>query len=512
LIVALWACFCIRALFYCTVMPVWEGYDEHSHFAYVHHLTTEHELPSPRTATASEIEQSVQSVAVSFHLRDQLRGAGISHDDYWSVASRPLPRDTVGLRIYEAQQPPVYYALLAAPYSAASGLGVIERVWLLRLLSVLLASMVIPLTWLLARMIFDGEALAIGSACVAASMPELYINISRISNEVLAVAAGSVMLLLTVAAIKHGLTTRLACVLGFALGASLLTKAYFLSVAAAVILCLARLAWRKAVIAALIAAAVAGWWYVRTFMRTGSLSGEQADAAVQQIGASGILAAIPQIDWRHALDSTFVSHIWFGGWSFLTVRSWMYQAFALIFIAAAIGLVRSRRVPGVQAIAFIYASLVAALAYHVLVNFIVHGKPVTTGWYLYALVAGEAILLVRGLAGITALPWRMYAPAAIVCSFAALELFATHVYLLPYYTGFTRHVASGGLPALQLSQLANGGLGELITRLSANKPFWITPGVIGVLWIAYLTAIASTIALSLPRGRKNLQSAPLPRR
>ncbi len=130
------------------------------------------------------------------------------------------------VRMYEAQQPPAYYFLLAPLYYVVKDVQLLERCWILRAASVLLASAVIPLGYLLALRCVQPE-IGIGIVCVIAAMPELFISISRISNEFLAVPIGTLVLLLTVLAFtgRHGSGTGLGVVLGLAL----LTKAYFLA-------------------------------------------------------------------------------------------------------------------------------------------------------------------------------------------------------------------------------------------------------------------------------------------
>ena len=82
----------------------------------------------------------------------------------------------------------------------------------------------------------------------------------------------------------------------------------------------------------------------------------------------------------------------------------------------------------------------------------------------------EVILAVIGLEAIA--PARLsqaIVPAGVIC-FAALEWFGMSFYSIPYYTGFIAHLPNGGLPALGIGQLRNGGLSILIARLTANKP------------------------------------------
>jgi hypothetical protein len=251
-------------------------------------------------------------------------------------------------------------------------------------------------------------------------------------------------------------------------------------------------------------AVFAGWWYLRNRQMTGSTTGEMHDAALRGRSFASIVELIPRVDWMSAVDSTFVSHIWFGAWSFLQVRSWMYHFFALLTALALIGLARLAigkpnplfNLKGVRLLFVAYACFCAGLAYHVLITFAVQGLSCTTGWYLYAMVAAEVILVTVGLAALIPARLTVLVAPGLVFFLVSLEMFATHFYLLPYYAGFIAHRPSGGLPAFRLSQLQDGAASLLVNRLAVNKPEMITAGTMVVLWVLFLAATFALIAIA----------------
>ena len=122
------------------------------------------------------------------------------------------------------------------------------------------------------------------------------------------------------------------------------------------------------------------------------------------------------------------------------------------------------------------------------------GFPGALGYYLFAIVIAEVILAVAGLQAIApAALSRGVVPAGIIC-FAALECFGMSFYSIPYYTGFTAHLPGGGLPALGIGQLQNGGLLLMIARLTENKPAFLSPALMAALWILFLVATLCLIA------------------
>ena len=58
-IVLLWICFLARGVFYCVALPLWEGFDEYAHFAYVQHIAAGNWLIAPETSANGEVERSI---------------------------------------------------------------------------------------------------------------------------------------------------------------------------------------------------------------------------------------------------------------------------------------------------------------------------------------------------------------------------------------------------------------------------------------------------------------------
>ncbi len=73
--VVLWACFFARLLFYCAMLPLWEGYDEWSHFAVIRQMANGGQLLVSRDAApvSRDIEASLQLAPVPWELRAKMR-------------------------------------------------------------------------------------------------------------------------------------------------------------------------------------------------------------------------------------------------------------------------------------------------------------------------------------------------------------------------------------------------------------------------------------------------------
>lgn len=518
----MWLCFLVRGFFYATLLPLWEGYDEHAHFAFVQHVATHAGLPvAAGTRTSREVEESFRLAPMPWMERQSCAPPCRTHDDYWRLSSEERERRGRQLRslppsaarelaatnrlIYEAHQPPLYYWLLAPPLRATGRMSLPARVVLLRYLTVALASLAIPLGFLLARRALGHETAALGVMALVAAMPELLLNVSRISNESLAIVLYTLLVYLSLRPIESASS---AGVLGAVLGLGVLTKVYFVTAVPALLLVLV---WNlrkqgllRAALAFSVAALFSGWWFWRNLRLTGSWSGLMHAVALRDTSAADLLRLVPRVDWRAALDSTFVSHIWFGNWSFLQVRSWMYHFFGYVVIAAALGLLallgrrgdKTLRDRLLVLLAF-YGFFLLGVGYHVLMTFAVSGSSSSAGWYIYCLVVPEVVLATAGLRALVPERYGTWVlPAATLC-FCALELYATHFLLLPYYTGFIAHRPDGALAAFHLGQLRGDGLATLLLRLEENKPAFIGSWFVSIAWLLFLAATLGLVAIQV---------------
>jgi len=525
---AIWACFVVRAGFYSAVTPLWEGFDEFSHFSVIQYLATNGKLPDPRFANSSEqVLESLRLVPVSREVVRFTDGL-ITHDAYWKLSLperqdrerrlRELPRvladqpPSSPLRLYESQQAPLYYWLMTPVYLMVRGLEFPTQIWL-RFATVLLSSLVIPIAYLVFRRVLGQEPLAIAATLILAMIPQLMFMVQRVSNESLAIVAGSLYCLVAFRLMDVEPNVRRGMQFGLVLAVALLTKAYFLSlvpVAAILLVWIAvrdpinrNRAVRQMVAAAAVCAVVAGWWYVRTVMVSGSVTGEQS------IGASmaakiRLWDAVKITPWRRILDFLAISYIWIGNWSFVELRSWMYGVIEILLLPAAIGTILqlSRRRQDLACSARLWfaglpcACLFVGLCYHAALSW-ASFRGGSLGFYLYALVVAEIILLVTGLARLVPARWMLAPFPVVALIFVAVEAFGNWFLLLPYYTGVTAHTVSGALPAAAIAQLREIGMQQFFANLAVNKPGYLTPAVLMALTAMHAAATAILMGWTL---------------
>jgi hypothetical protein len=301
---------------------------------------------------------------------------------------------------------------------------------------------------------------------------------------------------------------------GVVLGGALLTKAYYLTSLAAVLsLSLLKFVKERTIrklrdAGFLVGTAVclSGTWYASIYITTGSISGEQHDVATSGMSRLEIARIATEVKWFEAADSTFTSHIWFGAWSFLKVRSWMYRVMLLLFVLSAFGflvaLIRRRPIPQSGTVVSLFALLVffiAGLGYHVVTTYAVHGISATTGWYIYALIVPEIGLLLLGLCLLvnSSRPARL--SALIAVPWFGIEAFGLHFYQMPYYAGLIDH-SSGRLPAFDVGRYVGTDAGLLLERLVSVSGATMGTSFLLALWIAYWVANLCCIWILAQRG------------
>jgi hypothetical protein len=259
----------------------------------------------------------------------------------------------------------------------------------------------------------------------------------------------------------------------------------------------------RALLVPLAAFAIAGWWYVRNLLTTGTITGMWESALVPHASSWQSIAGIP---WGVAADAIMLSHLYFGAWSSLTVRSWMYHLFYVLIALAAVGLMlpRRRRTPAIALLAAFFICFWLGEFYHVIPMFLVWAVPASMGCYLYAVVAAEIPLCVAGLRNLMPQAGRRFVAPAGVVLFALLDLYSWNMVAIPYYTGMIAHRPNGPVRSFHPE---TAPLGEILPRLAAFKSPLLTEPVIAALWVAYA---ASTVAL-IAVGFWIARTPPLPR-
>ena len=530
-----WACFLARLLFYSAMMPLWEGYDEWAHFAVVRQMVRQmasggHLLVSRDAPIQRDVEASLQLAPVPWELR-ALAPPAVTRDEYWSLSSdererrqselRTMPAEwgredgTGALRAYEALQPPLYYWIMAPALWVCRGFGLLPQVLALRFLSSLMASFIIPLVYMVGLEVWPDRRTAVGGAAIVALMPGLALDVARVGNDSLAVVLFTMLTWLALWTVREGLSPYRALATGLVLGLGLITKAYFLTAIPMMLTVWVYGAWKRrafsgAVRASVIGTLIAAWWYVYNLRTTGTLSGLSESVTLRAVGLSEMVRQAARIDWIKAIDAIFLSHLYFGGWSSLTVRSWMYHLLYIGIAAGAVGLVRGLvggdRRPAIPILLAVYLCFWLGQIYNVVLLYMSKGLAASMGWYMYAVVGAEVTLCMAGLRNLAPSRVSRWIAPAGAAMFALLDLYTVHAVAAPYYAGMLRHRANGSMEALHAAGLQSVGIAGAVERLATFVP----PAMLVGLWLLYLSGTAGALACACARKYSSAAKSPVP--
>jgi 4-amino-4-deoxy-L-arabinose transferase-like glycosyltransferase len=518
----IWVCFLLRGCFYACMLPVWEGYDEFAHFGVIRAAALHGVLLAPRGQRGPrDVEESLDLVPIPWGVHTwEVFHSGVTQEQFWSLPEaerrdrdirlHAIPRawqwqESNRISAYEAYQPPLYYWLMAPVLFVLKGSSLLAQALVLRCISVAIASAAIPSAFAASLAVAPRKSVALGCAALISVMPEFAISAARISNESVAILLFSLLVCIGLRLLVRNPDLPTALLLGTVLGLGLLTKAYFLAAVPPVFLlliCRFRRTWKPIVTSAAIAAALSGWWYIRNEVNTGTLTGLAEPVALNGRSLSSLVDATRHVPWLHGIDVTLLSHLYFCGWSGLTLRSWMYHVFFVMAILAVVGVIIHLRRPSVLWLTGIYGFFWIGELYNIWLQYLTKILSGSMGWYMYAVIVPEIVLC--ALAAPARL--RAWAVSAAAILFATVDLYAMHCVAIPYYTGLIAHRAdSDALAAVHLGAYRTLGFGVIFDRLAVNKWTPITSGVLIAQWILYLAAtiLLGAISVGLARKREN---------
>ena len=442
LVTVLWA---TVLLGWVQLTPLYRAADETLHVDLVLHLLEGGAYAAPG---ALELDPEVRA---SYPL------AGLSSEERPELASLyPLPLSSTDVPSREAsfdeleprpglpaitnqmtQHPPLYYRLLSGAARLLPGFSdwsFVLQVGVLRLLS---AALLLPLPALAlaaARRLGAPDAVATAAALLPLAVPQLAHVGASINNDALLIVLGAAVTAPLLAVSRGDASRRTAAVVGVLLGLALLTKAlaFGLLVWAALAYALALAgpaaaqrsrALTSGLLAAGLALAVGGWWWVRNLLRYGTVQ-PSGTAPLPPIETDPDL-----LDFTWSFLSRVTASTW-GNFGWLEVElPEAVQLVALVAVLLGLGLALTRGtgVPWARAAGAValtaFCLQVAIIYQQSLVNYLRGGYLAgLQGRYLYAFVAGLAALVAIGLCGLLPERARVRAPLLALAVVAVMQL------------------------------------------------------------------------------------------
>ncbi len=494
-----------NALLYCGLLPLWEGWDEPFHYAYVQSLSVQHELPVlHRTQISREIRQSLLLAPASPVVQHNMPEL-MSFDQFFALpaAERSARRqriesippsemnDADGTQEnYQAHHAPLAYALLAVPDALLARTQLLTRVLWLRVLCGALAVLLTAwATLILCRQINLPDPFRAAVLFCMFSSQAFYATTAHIANDWLAVVLTAWLLVALIHFAEQPASTRRTLYAAVSLAMGLLTKSYFLAFAplAIAVFAVRRASLRAMLLASATVLLLAGPWYARNLALYGNFSGMLETASTSPLHA--LVEGSRQAHWLSAIPYMARTSLWSGNNFFMGFsRTTLHLLLALIAAGALLWLWRVRR--GLRRAEAILAGGILifclALVYMTALGFwFSHGAEAgAKPWYAQVLLAPVLCLVFLGCAG--AGRWGRAIAACIVGVWTYLILATYYAKLLPLYAGLADGRTT--LRGLIKWYTASG------TQCSANLR---TTALLAPEWIYALLVLISVLALSL---------------
>ena len=415
----LWLVLLAQGVVFALIQPVWSRVDEAQHYDYIQYLVENGALP---VEGQTFISPQVVGVSVRANQWGWLPAGTISPPAYldpseWTAVPQGLSererekwvRRNLWYFNYEAMQPPLYY-LISAPVYAATPADPFIKLYGMRLLAALVASAMLPLTYLTAKEAFPDSRLVVYGAPVVMLLTQGYaLNMSQVTNDALAVPLAAAALLLLLRMVVRGLSWRRSLLAGAVIGAALLSKLTTIYLAPAALLALGLLVlyrrenWKRAAghMALLFApaAAILAPWMAHNLVVYGDATGA---SAAQPLMSS--FFASPTVSLQTLRLNELLPTFWFGEpifpfafWTFAWVAVGTAMAVALVGLLYYMFDHDHWQVSDVHIrVVFLALAFLTGVAVNLLIPFGsgIGGVP---GRYLYPLLPALAFLLMFGI-------------------------------------------------------------------------------------------------------------------
>ena len=360
-------------------LPPWEGYDENAHYASIQEAADTGRLPVlGESRLSTNVEQYADYAPLPYASTPPMESnGGYTYRSFFAagddvrrrgrslVHGRPAqPRRYEAGRVFnwQAQHPPLYYWLIAPLYRLTRAWAWAPQLALLRAFSYGMAWAAWCLAAATARRARRRDATASRGAWALTALglwpalfPAWFADTARLGNDSLCCLVIAAVWAVCLESTREGLSFPRAAALGLLLGLGCLTKVFLVPVTAGVLAfwaarLLARGKWRtglaKLALAAAVALAVSGWWYVRCWRLYGSPIVSATDVLMPAPPGGvmhGFAAHVPLPLFARNLAALVASAAWTPTWSLARPSGWWLVPLVASMGLAALFYVRAAR-------------------------------------------------------------------------------------------------------------------------------------------------------------------------
>lgn len=247
-----WVCAAVavgNAAVWAVVTPTFQVPDEPSHAGYAQWLAESGRPPRVDVALRDEpafaADYRAVLEAMPFNVEGRPSWSPRQDEDLRRKLDGQLSRRAESGAWSAANYPPLYYALTALPARLGSDLSPLDRLFVLRLVSALLAGLTVLCVFAFVRELLPAAPSAWTVAALSVAFQPVFGFIAGgVNNDNLLYATGALLLFLMARAFRRGLTPRLGAAVGAALAAGALTKPTMFGLVPGAAVGLLLLAWR----------------------------------------------------------------------------------------------------------------------------------------------------------------------------------------------------------------------------------------------------------------------------
>jgi hypothetical protein len=516
-------------LAYAVVQPPWEGFDENAHYSYIQQLALKGTWPRHGDPMSAEVEAYAKLAPTKYSSVPPYDDNGHwtyfrffhSSEDIVEAARRAIndrraPQSAwqpgTGTN-WQAQHPPLYYALLAPLYSLSKSWSLADQLFLLRSVSYGMAWLALCIAaWNAGLFVPTHDPKLRALARLAPGLwpfvfPGWFPEMARLGNDSLIVLLTAAAWTLLLKFVSNRGSIRWHAALGVICGLGLLTKATFLPFTFVVLAALlvyaviggqtAGASWFRLAgpfIFTLVIISSAGWWYWSKLFEVGNIIGAEDISIVLDQGGMwsrlerhGVITLIASFarGWMSILSS----FVWSGTWSFVKPPVFTIAPLALtalLVVGAHLWWLRAASALTDWLPIAVLLIFLLGLTYHLAIFIAAHDAATTPGWYLHSYAPAFVSILATGITVLLrAKAWR-----TIILT---LSVYAT--FFLVVVTGFLALAFAGcGSKMSTINSYDYGSMaGCLINPRTAlnNLEVLSSPRLAAAFFVAGLISLAS---------------------
>ena len=498
-----------RGVLWADFFPAFWAPDEDYHFLYADYLVTQKALPDPDKPLYPD-EYGATADAISYNAYaagPRTIFEGDPHASLDRIASLPdSAREPTAIgRGVGVVHPPLYHVVAAVADWLTGDAPMQTRLTWVRYVTVLFGVLAVYAAWLLASQVLPRESHQLFVGFLVAIQPMVGFLSGIANHDSALIAFFSIAVALMLFALRTAPRAAQGAWLGGAVALALLVKGSALALLPLAGLTYTAQAltwrnhWREVLKAALIAAAVvvvvAGWWYVRARIVYGSATGAVTSTAAVDPGATTSLSQL--INWsKEWTGLTYKTYWWHYHWFEAPAHTFWYYVPALVGFVGILGLLGAawsdrRRLfdPANPRLRQIVVMVGAALSLFLSFLFVdLQRRADGAGFYLnggrYLLPAYAAVVTLFVL-GLLYLVRRSARPLVFGAVGVLATCFCLRVFVVNYAHRYFGHE----------------GIGELLRRVSFDRPSFVTPTTLGVLIALMVTAFVAFTVVTVRGAR-----------